>query len=207
MLTVSWGRKRNNELSWSEKNKLRGSITFVPENDHVLVNINISGLSPNTMHGFHIHEKRLENAKQLSHTPNCCDLLGGHFNPYNKQHGSIWNEDPENRHVGDLCNNIHSNENGEVNLSYLDDQISLNKAHKAYIGDRSVVIHKYPDDLGRMGFQGKTYVDMSDDVLKFYGRVDKNGNVKNRNELMELSVRDGNAGFRIACGNLSTVAK
>ena len=57
------------------------------------VSVDISGLTANQEHGFHIH--------QLGDLSNGCTSLGGHYNPEGEDHGSP--DDPD-RHVGDLGN-------------------------------------------------------------------------------------------------------
>lgn len=205
MIGVTWTNNpsvNKKNLSWSEENKIRGEVMFKEMEEGVSVTIDLHGFEPNTIHGFHVHEKSFKNANEMASVENCCDLLSGHFNPHGTHHGSIWNSDPSDRHVGDLCNNIMANGDGIVQLNYIDDMVSLNKKDDNYIGDRSLVIHKYPDDMGRQGFEGHTYKTMSDEIIRWYGRVDKNGNVRDKNELMKKSLIDGNAGFRIGCGNL-----
>ena len=49
---------------------------------------------------------------------------GGHYNPYNKKHGS-YIDDGDNRHAGDLVNNITSNIKGEVNMTFIDNLVDL----------------------------------------------------------------------------------
>ena len=77
------------------------------------IEINLSGLTPNHKHGFHVHE-----AGDLSdHCKSAC----AHFNPYNKTHGCPGKED---RHIGDLGNLI-ADENGNAIYSTNDDMIKL----------------------------------------------------------------------------------
>jgi Cu-Zn family superoxide dismutase len=207
MRNVSWVpnvKTNQKNLAWSKSNKIQGLVTFNQEPDGIMVRVDIRGLEPNTEHGFHIHEKRFASVAELTGVQNCCDLLGGHFNPGNKQHGSMWNSDRKDRHVGDLCNNLLADNTGRVRIAYLDELISLDKNNPNYIGNRSLVIHQYPDDLGRQGFQGVNYTKMTDELLRWYGRTDKEGKVKDRKELMRKSQIDGNAGTRIACGNIIT---
>ena len=87
---------------------------------------------------MHVHEK--------GQVAERCKAAGGHFNPYQKPHGS-----PESaeRHVGDL-GNIETDENGRVSVAivdrmprlYLTDNITESLAN---IIGRSVVIHAEND--------------------------------------------------------------
>jgi Cu-Zn family superoxide dismutase len=89
-------------------------------------------------HGFHIHT--------LGNLTKGCSSAGGHFNPFNKEHGG---PKDENRHVGDL-GNIHSENGIAVILDREDDLLMLSGAN-SIIG-RSVIVHEAKDDLGRGGF-------------------------------------------------------
>jgi len=104
------------------------------------VKINLRGFVPNSTHAIHIHEYG---------NVSSCMKAGSHFNPKNKKHGYyLW--DGKNRHVGDLINNITSDRNGEVNIEFHDDLITLFPSEFCVIG-RSVIIHEKKDDLGRGG--------------------------------------------------------
>ena len=72
-----------------------------------------------------------------------CNSAGGHYNPFNKDHGGP--EDNE-RHVGDL-GNLTADKNGIANLEIKDSLIKLSGPYSV-IG-RSVVCHANEDDLGK----------------------------------------------------------
>ena len=57
---------------------IKGTVKFTqpPNTKKVLIEIHLSGLSPNSQHGFHIHE-----AGDL--TDQCMSMCS-HFNPYHK---------------------------------------------------------------------------------------------------------------------------
>ncbi len=145
--------------------KISGKVTFhaCDKNSLTYISVQLSGFVPKTTHGFHVHQ--------------CGDLSKGcasacdHFNPFGKKHGSfqLYGSD---RHVGDfLPGNLVSDENGNVNVSFLDDLVKL--YGEADVTGRSVVIHLLPDDEG-----------------KFRNNTDKQGVESGKN---------GNAGARIAC--------
>ena len=105
-----------------------GIVYFEEVPGGVRVRANLHGLSG--VHGFHIHENG-----------DCYDggkKAGGHFNPYNVEHGS-----PESmeKHVGDL-GNVDAN-----GYDALDDVIQL-VGPRSIIG-KSVIIHKNSDDFGQ----------------------------------------------------------
>jgi Cu-Zn family superoxide dismutase len=122
--------------------KVKGIVRFqedLRENyKNVIIQVKISGLKKNALHGFHVHE-----AGDLTHT---CESMCGHFNPYDKKHGGPNSRD---RHIGDLGNLI-TDEKGNVNYQFTDNMIKL-RGNKANIIGRGLIIHAEPDDLGQGG--------------------------------------------------------
>jgi Cu-Zn family superoxide dismutase len=117
---------------------VKGTVHFTEtRGDKVRIDLNLQGLSPNSLHGFHIHE-----AGDLTDS---CTSACAHFNPYKKTHGC---PGMKNRHVGDL-GNIQTNPRGQAVYSFYDDVIKLR--NKCNIIGRSVVIHKDADDCGQGG--------------------------------------------------------
>jgi len=68
-------------------------FTRLTENNEVKIELFLSGLDKNALHGFHVHE-----AGDLTDT---CDSMCAHFNPYHNHHGGPHSKI---RHVGDLGN-------------------------------------------------------------------------------------------------------
>ena len=91
----------------SDEYHTSGIVKFT-QNRYQIVEIEgeISGLTPNSLHGFHIHQK--------GDITGGCGSTGGHFNPYEETHGST---DSHHRHVGDL-GNIEADENGVAKFSF-----------------------------------------------------------------------------------------
>ena len=115
--------------------RVKGHVMFYQENENeVLIDIKLSGLKKNTLHGFHVHE-----AGDLSDS---CESMCAHFNPYNKKHGCPGKKE---RHVGDL-GNIQTDKNGCANYIMSDSVIKLHG--KANIIGRGLIIHADPDDCG-----------------------------------------------------------
>jgi Cu-Zn family superoxide dismutase len=164
----------------------------------VLVEVNLVGLEPFKTYAIHIHEKRFESFADLE---DGCMSLGGHFNPYGVSHGTLLNGKDAIRHVGDLCNNIHTDSMGHVNFSYIDELVSLSPRAKAYIGNKSVVVHSRSDDLGRQGrvIPRKGFVRYdemtADEFKKQTGESFTKRHVK---DVMDGSLVTGNAGGRMA---------
>jgi superoxide dismutase, Cu-Zn family len=110
-----------------------------PLNPGVIFDISILDLPPGYK-GFHVHE--------TGNLLKGCETLGPHYNPTNKLHGNL-NED--NAHLGDL-GNIYVNQNGKNEMKLQSKYLFL----KELIG-RSLVIHANMDDLGR-GNNPQSYI-------------------------------------------------
>ena len=124
---------------FNEKN-IKGKVHFTEDfaKNCIRIDIDISGLNKNALHGFHVHE-----AGDLSDQ---CTSMCAHFNPYGKNHGSPGMKE---RHVGDL-GNLHTNKYGQAKYSMTDDIIKL-RGTKANILGRGLIIHADPDDCGQGG--------------------------------------------------------
>jgi Cu-Zn family superoxide dismutase len=120
--------------------KIKGTVLFCEEEDKIKIDVDIKGLKPNFMHGFHVHE-----AGDL--TDNCKSMCA-HFNPYGKNHGCPGKKE---RHVGDL-GNLKTNKKGEAKYTFYDDVIKL-RGTKANIIGRGLIIHEDTDDCGEGGFE------------------------------------------------------
>lgn len=118
----------------TEGNDVTGVVTFSREGDDVRVIATVSGLEPESMHGFHIHQYGdCSDADGLS--------AGGHFDPFGMPHGAPTNTD---RHMGDL-GNLVSDQDGVATLNFIDDVLELDGAFT--ILGRGVVVHAEEDDL------------------------------------------------------------
>ncbi len=117
--------------------KIKGTVIFTQEiPGKVTIDINISGLKKNHQHGFHIHE--------YGDMSEGCESMGGHYNPYNKNHGG---QDSKERHVGDL-GNIQTDSEGCAQYQMIDRCIKL-LGTKNNIFGRGLVIHTDTDDCGK----------------------------------------------------------
>lgn len=119
---------------------INGYVRFTEEveNDRVKIDVNLSGLKRNGLHGCHVHE-----AGDL--TDKCVSMCA-HFNPYKKQHGCPGTQE---RHVGDL-GNIATNSKGVAKYTFYDNVIKL-RGFKANIIGRGLIIHQDEDDCGLGG--------------------------------------------------------
>ena len=175
------------DSSYSNDN-ISGHIYFkqIFKNLPVYVEVNLEGLPPG-IHGFHIHEYpiKLQYINQMKLgivNKDLCKTLGGHFNPTDTIHGSYrYNTE---RHAGDLINNLRVNEDRIVNIKFIDPLISLYESDKSCIINKSIVIHNEKDDEGLCGLIA----------------LQQN---KKLNQKEKESLKTGNAGNRIACGNIN----
>jgi Cu-Zn family superoxide dismutase len=117
---------------------IKGITKFTEVGRKVRIDLQITGLKPNSLHGFHVHE-----AGDLTDK---CTSMCAHFNPYGLTHGC---PGMKNRHVGDL-GNIQTNNKGEAKYSFYDDVIKL-RGTKANIIGRGLIIHEDSDDCGQGG--------------------------------------------------------
>ena len=120
-------------------NKLNGYVTLTEHNKTVIIDVNLSGLTPGK-HGIHIHEA----GNLLDGCKSCC----AHFNPDKTRHGGP-DDESNRRHTGDL-GNITANKYGIAKERIIDSTIKLRGIKYNVIG-RSLVIHQNEDDLGRGG--------------------------------------------------------
>lgn len=119
---------------------IKGHVKFTEDldNNNIKIDLNITGLTPNFLHGFHVHE-----AGDLTDK---CTSMCAHFNPYNTTHGC---PGMHNRHVGDL-GNIRTNNKGEAKYTFYDNVIKLRGSKSNIIG-RGLIIHEDEDDCGKGG--------------------------------------------------------
>jgi len=113
-----------------------GIIKFNQDQNSMVVSISgtISGLSPNSLHGFHVHAD--------GNLTQGCTSASGHYNPFGKTHAGPMNA---TRHVGDL-GNVQTDANGVATVSITDSVIQLCGPYS--IVGRAMVVHALQDDLG-----------------------------------------------------------
>jgi len=130
----SSGAKATATLSPKSGTSTGGTVTFQQQSGGVMMTASVTGLPPNSTHGFHVHEKGDCSAPDAM-------SAGGHFNPAGKPHGQI---DMPDHHAGDM-NNLVADASGNAKASYLLPGVTLDSGPNSLIG-RAVVVHKDPDD-------------------------------------------------------------
>src|SRR6267142_2645172 len=116
-------------------NSAKGTVTFTQMGEKVHVVADISGLTPNAKHGFHIHEGT-----------ECGDdgmLAKGHYNPEQHQHG-LPDASDDKRHAGDF-GNLQADANGKAHLDLTADNITISGTKNPIVG-HAVIVHAKPDD-------------------------------------------------------------
>lgn len=113
------------------KQNISGHILFQSVDRETKIIFDLKGFEPNKIYAIHIHE-----FGDLSMD------IGPHYNPTGKLHGNRWIHGND-RHAGDLINNLHSDFNGDFKYECLDPMIIIDD-----IIGRSVVIHSGIDDCG-----------------------------------------------------------
>src|SRR5258706_8169905 len=81
-------------LSSTQGSSVHGVATFVRSGGVAMVNVNMTGFKPNSIHGLHIHESGDCTARDGS-------SAGGHFNPTSSDHGGPSGGAPQKRHLGE----------------------------------------------------------------------------------------------------------
>lgn len=114
--------------------KVQMDATFKKVSDGVEARIHITGLSPNSKHGLHIHEKGECTEPDFK-------SAGDHFNPQSKNHGAPGDT---TSHLGDL-GNIIADSNGSYS-GVLKIKNATSSGPMSLL-NRSLIVHEKTDDL------------------------------------------------------------
>ncbi len=134
MPTQGVGTRASAELL-DAKGASRGKVEFTQTADGVRVQARLSGLTKNSVHGFHVHEGFECEAPSFASAK-------GHFNPEQKPHGDRHGAD---RHPGDM-GNLRTNSRGGVNVDFVVKEATLNQGINSIMG-RALIVHAKADDL------------------------------------------------------------
>lgn len=112
-----------------------GQLQLRSESGGVRIRGDIGGLSPNSSHGFHLHE-----------TGNCTAVdgsaAGGHFNPTQQPHGR---SSAGPHHAGD-SDNITADASGVAHVDVLMRGITLGSGAANDAAGRAFIVHAAADD-------------------------------------------------------------
>lgn len=114
-----------------------GQATLEETAKGVKINLTVKNLPPGE-HAFHIHEKAVCEPPDF-------ETAGGHFNPFNKEHGL---DNPKGPHAGDLPN-ITVGQDGSGTYEIMAPLVTLKAGEKNSLfhpGGTALMIHIKPDD-------------------------------------------------------------
>lgn len=117
-------------------NTASGTVVFTTIDGGLHVTGEITGLAPNSKHGFHIHEFGDMTVKDGTG-------MGGHFNPAGVDHGLM---DQSVRHAGDM-GNIEADANGVAKIDKTFTGAALGGRNNVL--GRGIIVHEKPDDGGQ----------------------------------------------------------
>lgn len=129
-----WAPRATAALSPTAGNTAAGTVEFAERGGRTVVTATITGLRPNSEHGFHVHERGDCSSPDA-------ESAGGHFNPSNAPHGHFASL---NRHPGDLPN-LRADAQGAATLRWESSELSVRGGAGSVI-NRSVIVHRDPDD-------------------------------------------------------------
>lgn len=122
------------KLEPTKGSSVQGTVSFRQQGAVVHVKAEVSGLAPNTEHGFHIHDKG-----------DCSSGDGmsakGHFNPQGKPHGRAGSGE---HHGGDLPS-LQSDASGNAKLVADVDVVTVTPGPNSVVG-RGLIVHVQADD-------------------------------------------------------------
>ncbi len=122
------------KLQAAESQTVAGMVMLHQMDGHVMLHAKVTGLKPNSEHGFHIHDKG--DCSKADFTS-----AGGHFNPSQQAHGTQTGE----HHVGDMPN-LKADGAGNVEVKLMLHTVSLTPGAPNNVIGRAVIIHANPDD-------------------------------------------------------------
>lgn len=117
----------------SPSQKVKGAMKAEDMNDQIKITATITGLKPNSKHGFHIHENGVCEGPDYK-------TAGGHFNPYKMPHGG-----PEEKsHLGDL-GNLEADKKGVAKKVLIIPKHEADDLSK--IIGKALIVHAKADDM------------------------------------------------------------
>jgi superoxide dismutase, Cu-Zn family len=123
------------KLAPTQGHTANGALTFLDEGDALRISGTLSGLTPSSEFGFHVHEKGDCSAPDAS-------SAGGHFNPTNSEHG---NPQGATHHAGDIIN-AKSDLEGVAKVDFVSTSLGLASDQPNDVHGKAVVLHEKADD-------------------------------------------------------------
>ena len=125
-------------VSPTSGNSASGTVRFDEIDSGLLITADISGLSPNQAHGFHVHQHGFSGSDDGTCT-------GGHYDPRETGFHALPGYDGEH-HAGDL-GVLQADANGRARYRMVFPNLSVAKIN-AVLG-RAIIVHAKPDDGGQ----------------------------------------------------------
>lgn len=114
---------------------VEGKLEFVTVPAGVRVTGELTGLEPNTLHGFHIHANGDCSAPDAK-------SAGPHYNPEDRRHGRAGTGP---HHAGDIPNQVANGE-GAAPIDEIIHDVTLGTGSDTDLVGRAVIVHADPDD-------------------------------------------------------------
>lgn len=132
---ASNGAAHRVNLMAAQGGQVGGALDLVASDGAVTVTGLISGMKPESEHGFHIHEKGDCSSPDFK-------SAGDHFNPTMQDHG---NPASPPHHLGDVPN-IKANNEGKADISARVEGVTLGDGGPNDIVGKAFVVHEKVDD-------------------------------------------------------------
>lgn len=114
---------------------IAGTLGVAASNGGAMITGQITGLTPNSDHGFHVHEKGDCSSPDFK-------SAGEHFNPTSQPHG---NPASPPHHLGDALN-IAANAEGTADVNARIAGVTVGDGGANDIVGKAIVVHAQPDD-------------------------------------------------------------
>ena len=117
-------------------NTAGGQITFTPEDGAARLRGMLTGLAPDSVHGFHVHETGDCSAPDAS-------SAGAHFNPDGQAHGNALTDAPH--HAGDIPN-VTADAQGNATVDVVIRNVGVASGDTRDVVGKALVLHEKADD-------------------------------------------------------------
>jgi superoxide dismutase, Cu-Zn family len=129
------GTQHRVNLMPGQGGQVAGALDLVSSDGAVVATGLVTGLKPESEHGFHIHEKGDCSSPDFA-------SAGEHFNPTSQQHG---NPASPPHHLGDVPN-LKANNEGKADLNARIEGVTLGDGGANDVVGKAFVVHAKPDD-------------------------------------------------------------